>query len=282
MIGIVALLISILLPELNRARNQAATVRCLADLRQIGNGVLLYANGNHGYLVPGTVRFQNDGTLDRDNWATLLVAGKYLAAPPQPPSTAGNTFADSSYGESVFRCPAGLDDRSATNGVPDPVDSYAQVGAGFFRLLSSNTAGKEGVSPGLRIDTWYGINGWTVSDTVANMKSSFDRWPFTRIPDTNAAYAQQLHKLSQFKYPASLVLIYDGLTFHNQKVAFVNARHGKRSKVNMVYADGHASTLDIKDVLALSETRLPSGVSPVLKRYAPGGTRFILRPEPGV
>jgi prepilin-type N-terminal cleavage/methylation domain-containing protein/prepilin-type processing-associated H-X9-DG protein len=279
-IGIIALLISILLPALNKAREQSNTLKCLSNLRQIGVAVVQYGNANRGYLVPGAVRFPGD-TADRDDWATILVAGKYLPAPPQPASTTGNTFADTSFGDSVFRCPSGIDNRALTGTAiinTTPQSSYDQIGAGFFRLLSVSPTG---VSPGLRVDRWYGINGWTTATDAATIKNAFDRWPFTRIPDTLSASPQQLHKLAQFRSASSLVLIYDGVGFHSQQTAMVNARHNKKTKTNLLYADGHADTVDIKDVInGLNETRL--GTAGQLKKYMPGTFRFILRPEPGI
>jgi prepilin-type processing-associated H-X9-DG protein/prepilin-type N-terminal cleavage/methylation domain-containing protein len=49
-IGIIALLISILLPALSKARQQANTVACLAELRQYGNGYVGYVSDNKGWL----------------------------------------------------------------------------------------------------------------------------------------------------------------------------------------------------------------------------------------
>jgi prepilin-type N-terminal cleavage/methylation domain-containing protein len=53
-IGIIALLISILLPSLNRARESANKVKCGSNMRQIGQAMLLYANENRG-LFPRTI-----------------------------------------------------------------------------------------------------------------------------------------------------------------------------------------------------------------------------------
>ena len=49
-IGIIALLISILLPSLNSARQAAATVKCLSNLRVLGQAMVMYTTENKGVL----------------------------------------------------------------------------------------------------------------------------------------------------------------------------------------------------------------------------------------
>ena len=49
-IGIIALLISILLPTLNKVRQQALNANCASNLRQIGQGCLSYAADFKGFL----------------------------------------------------------------------------------------------------------------------------------------------------------------------------------------------------------------------------------------
>lgn len=50
-IGIIALLISILLPALNRAREQGNRAKCLSNMRQLTMAWIMYANDNKGHLV---------------------------------------------------------------------------------------------------------------------------------------------------------------------------------------------------------------------------------------
>ncbi len=79
-IGIIALLISILLPALSKARQQGNVVACQARLRQIGQMAVMYSNDNKGSLPWGGDL--NAGTavingvsqsLDYD-WSTKLFA----------------------------------------------------------------------------------------------------------------------------------------------------------------------------------------------------------------
>jgi len=51
-IGIIALLISILLPALGKARRMASQVACLSNLRQFGVAQQAYASLNRGWFVP--------------------------------------------------------------------------------------------------------------------------------------------------------------------------------------------------------------------------------------
>src|SRR5918998_1759616 len=72
-IGIIAVLIGILLPALNKARQQAATAKCLSNLRSIGHGIQMYAGEQNGFLVPGWVADGDDdksGGPGLDNYAT--------------------------------------------------------------------------------------------------------------------------------------------------------------------------------------------------------------------
>ncbi len=59
-IGIIALLIAILLPALNRAREAAKWTRCLSNLRQLGAAMISYCQDNHEQFPLGATGDNND------------------------------------------------------------------------------------------------------------------------------------------------------------------------------------------------------------------------------
>jgi prepilin-type N-terminal cleavage/methylation domain-containing protein len=67
-IGIIALLISILLPSLNRARESAKATQCLNNIRQVGLAFMMYANENKGNLPNYTASRSIRRTSDWIYW----------------------------------------------------------------------------------------------------------------------------------------------------------------------------------------------------------------------
>jgi prepilin-type processing-associated H-X9-DG protein/prepilin-type N-terminal cleavage/methylation domain-containing protein len=60
-IGIIALLISILLPALNSARRAADALKCSAQLRSIGQALVMHANEHRGFMpLVGNINLQNE------------------------------------------------------------------------------------------------------------------------------------------------------------------------------------------------------------------------------
>lgn len=57
-IGIIAVLISVLLPALSRARRQSLQVQCQSNLRQVGQQLLMYAQKWNGWIVPPARGFE--------------------------------------------------------------------------------------------------------------------------------------------------------------------------------------------------------------------------------
>lgn len=51
-LGLIMLLISLLMPAVSRARRQAMSVQCRAQLRDLGMALAAYANENRGCVVP--------------------------------------------------------------------------------------------------------------------------------------------------------------------------------------------------------------------------------------
>lgn len=77
-IGIIALLISILLPSLNRAREQAKSVACLSNLRQVGNALAMYVGQYKGWMPPYVERYTPGNTyVSPDSGKSFSVVDRY-------------------------------------------------------------------------------------------------------------------------------------------------------------------------------------------------------------
>ena len=64
-IAIIAILASMLLPALNKARNQAKSIQCISRLKQQGTAFTAYLQDNQGiYMAPGQVGAFDDGYID--------------------------------------------------------------------------------------------------------------------------------------------------------------------------------------------------------------------------
>jgi len=68
-IAIIGVLVAILLPCLSRARQQALTVQCMSNLRQVGMAFLMYADEHEGFLYPDKMGWnaRNVGPVFPDN-----------------------------------------------------------------------------------------------------------------------------------------------------------------------------------------------------------------------
>lgn len=115
-IGIIALLISILLPSLNRARETANRVKCGSNLRQVGQAILLYSNENRGNYPrvrysPGSSATAWSGTTDTDPFrpGTTVLTNDVSAA-------AFLLIRTQDITSEVFVCPSSNDERDDYGG----------------------------------------------------------------------------------------------------------------------------------------------------------------------
>lgn len=125
-IGIISVLISILLPALSKARAAASNIKCMANLRQVGQAMMLYAGEYNGAILGSA------NTTGRGLWTTNA-AGNFVGnvytpttLPPDspielydwmgpaaralgidlPPTTDGNVLLRRYREIPVFQCPA--------------------------------------------------------------------------------------------------------------------------------------------------------------------------------
>jgi prepilin-type N-terminal cleavage/methylation domain-containing protein/prepilin-type processing-associated H-X9-DG protein len=98
-IGIIALLISILLPALGKARQQANLIYCKSNLRGIGQLIEMYASENRGYTP---IVWDQTNYVSFADVLTVMSTRRYATTPfPVQPATAVNFESDQTLG--IFR-----------------------------------------------------------------------------------------------------------------------------------------------------------------------------------
>ena len=257
-VAIIALLISILLPSLSRARAQAAATKCKANLHNIGVGLVVYNTQNHDYNVP-SYNLPSNGNSDNytggpdkplDGWAPILDRDELV------PSREKHT-------NTVFYCPKTVDIEGMKDGQtgddPDKprgwVDwplKFTSVG-GDSKPKVAVTIPELGFTKIIRVSYWinaYNPIGNQPSDIAAN-----DLYYTNSVglgPDSFGRYLE-LHRM-RAKYPARFVVVSDGIYMGRQSVTRMgdkNSRIGYRhpglqrldGMANVAFADGHVETI---------------------------------------
>jgi prepilin-type processing-associated H-X9-DG protein/prepilin-type N-terminal cleavage/methylation domain-containing protein len=232
-IGIIALLISILLPALNSARRQANLVKCQSNMRQIGVAMSLYA-GQFGDKLPSTYYFPQrytvgDASYETSNvgvfWWQRLMIQKLLPG--------AETGSDGS--KSVAICPAN----------DNPYQPF-QANSGEERLFRTS----------------YGINRWaSIKDGDAFTNTMPDG--FDDLTKTASLPGHKWPRRTQMKSPAEFVVVSElrwGYTLGFLKPNTITTltvgpavegewdwrRHvsskDKLGRANVLYLDGHVAT----------------------------------------
>jgi len=248
-VAIIALLVSLLLPALQRARNAAYTAACLSNLRQIGIANFNYATDNRGYNVPGGYWSANPAIGGAyDNWASILIGGKYLPPAKSFRVISGTTYTVITSG--VLRCPEGLDwiDTAWTQvNTASPKDGRGWAPHGDVSLFV-DTRSVIG-APYWRVKSWYTCNTVQANDDAIAGADAPKFWPTVIYPQLSGgvpAADSILPKLSQVRKGSQVVFLYDGARdgkFWGGSNFNFMARHQRQTAANAVFFDGHAETL---------------------------------------
>ena len=277
-IGIIALLISILLPSLNRARESAKSVVCLSNLRQIGTGLVLYTNGFNGSLPygywNGDSAFGDVYNADQANdWSNLLL--QYLDSTAGGDSYIDNGIKGPSNVREALHCP------SANAG--DALTQYG-VHPRLMPALSEN----DQASPGKKLRPYKLGTIKDSAETLLVADGSLE--PVSGDGQSTWGTTATMYRLDWLESngfyglgskPFMLEGIADTMTgFFDRNVAGgtnednaanqgnISFRHGsgnpkdyKSVVCNILWADSHASAQRAAGALAADPTMLDTGLS---------------------
>jgi len=258
-IGIIAVLIGVLLPALQKARRSAATVQCSSNMRQIANAMIMYINANKGHLPPCQVDVGNTTYPNGWWWPNELVRGNYIKAPSLY-SAAGQSTADKRFpGSNVFKCPEGVseaDFNTPSSGGDYPTDAKNNAFSVGFKGASDDAAWAQ---QGFGVATWYMLSSRNTSATN-NLTTPSRCTPFVYF-NTGSAILNDAgwpRTMSMIKKSSELMMVVESSSpnwfdqtastkYPNVFLRRLGARHGKQTAdganayTNFAFFDGHVA-----------------------------------------
>src|SRR5688572_28020892 len=149
-IGIIAILVALLLPALNRARAHAVNVQCLSNMRQVGQICMQYAAEYKGWLPPATP----------DSIAVIqsggLMAGSDIVGNAPSHRLKQDLYRRLKGGTGIFYCPSNMidDNKQLIDGVVGGVPGNFSEREFFQAPKALTEPGEPGFS-GVRIGYYY-------------------------------------------------------------------------------------------------------------------------------
>ena len=212
-IAIIALLISLLLPAMQKARDAANTIKCASNLRAIGTAMYSYGADHDDAIPPSNITYRNpdNSVHHRDRWPGLL-RGTYL----------NDAFAASVWSPADFEA---IETRNVGR-CPDYDSNFIETKHGGGIQNFGNWGHLER-SHDKKVLT-YNIN--------SNIASSHDeRDGFKKNP---------WQRFSQPRFPSRTILLFEAKKDHAPTggTMFANPVHGSRSQV--LHADSSVRTRD--------------------------------------
>jgi hypothetical protein len=148
-IAIIALLMAILMPALNRARELGRRAVCLGNLKQLALAWVMYADENDGDLVNGMLgqdRVNSAGVILEEAWVGIVNGGwgnrqqiYGRGTPPNPDEGIVNgALWEYIKNPKVYRCPAGEVGRMVNYAIVDAMNGVDQPQAKADQVWANN------------------------------------------------------------------------------------------------------------------------------------------------